>query len=125
MFWFLPNIFLNKESQGKTASILATAIQFNLSRMSAAKGIQDWAPPLPDLCSNLSTLSIYAKRIIILEALLSSIIIHQRSDSNNIGECSKELQDFLKTLIDGSPVGLKLSEQYSMEKLFTNFNIEI
>ena len=93
--------------------------------MSAAKGIQDWAPPLPDLCSNLSKMIIYAKRIIILEALLSAIVINQRRGSNNVSGCSKELQKFLKTLIDGSPVGLKLSEQYSMEKLFSNFNIEI
>ena len=89
--------------------------------MSAAKGIQDWAPPLPDLCSNLSKLSIYAKRIIILEALLSAIVIQKRRDSNVIG-CSREFQEFLKMLIDGSPIGLVLSEQYSMEDLFNNFN---
>ena len=89
--------------------------------MSAAKGIQDWAPPLPDLCSNLSKLSIYAKRIIILEALLSAIVIHERRDSNVI-RCSREFQEFLRILIAGSPIGLELSEQYSMEDLFNNFN---
>ena len=87
--------------------------------VSGFKGIEDWAPPLPEICSRLTKLVICTKRIIILEALLSSIIIHER-DGQVIG--SEKLKTFFQILVAESPIGLDLAKQYSMEKLFSEIN---
>ena len=101
-------------------SLLAQAISFNFSRMAGAKGIEDWGPPLPEICSRLGKLSICAKRIIVMEALLSSIIIQER-DGKMAG--SEKLISYFDILVAGSPIGLDPAEQYSMEKLFQEINV--
>lgn len=82
--------------------------------ISGAKGIEDWAPPFPNLCSRLSNLIQDAKKIAILESLLSAIILKLRhSEIPN-----PKLNQFYHVLIENSPLTLPIDKKYSMENLF-------
>ena len=60
-------------------------------------------------------------RTIVLEALLSCIIIHERDGILKYG--SEEMKSFFKILIDGSPIGLEKTKQYSLEQIFSKINL--
>ena len=92
--------------------------------MSGAQGIEDWAPPLPEVCSRLTKLTTCAKRIIVLESLLSAIIVYE-SEGNKLQSESEALKKYFKILVDGSPIGLTKKQQYSMKKLFADINKHI
>ena len=59
---------------------------------------------------------------IVLEALLSCIIIHERDGILKYG--SEEMKSFFKILIDGSPIGLEKTKQYSLEQIFSKINLK-
>ena len=114
-------ILWHLESQCKTTLTLSQAVPITFARMSGAQGIEDWAPPLPEVCSRLTKLTSCAKRIIILESLLSAIIVHER-EGNELKSESEALKKYFKTLVDGSPIGMTKKQQYSMNKLFGDIN---
>ena len=114
-------ILWHLESQCKTTLTLSQAVPITFARMSGAQGIEDWAPPLPEVCSRLTKLTTCAKRIIVLESLLSAIIVYE-SEGNKLQSESEALKKYFKILVDGSPIGLTKQQQYSMKKLFADIN---
>ena len=117
-------ILWHLESQCKTTLTLSQAVPITFARMSGAQGIEDWAPPLPEVCSRLTKLTTCAKRIIVLESLLSAIIVYE-SEGNKLQSESEALKKYFKILVDGSPIGLTKKQQYSMKKLFADINKHI
>jgi hypothetical protein len=77
-------------------------------------GIEDWAPPLPQVCSRLTKLVIFFKRVVLLEALISTLVINAREFKIN----NFELSEFYNILLENSPLDLKSDQQYSMKNLF-------
>ena len=114
-------ILWHLESQCKTTLTLSQAVPITFARMSGAQGIEDWAPPLPEVCSRLTKLTTCAKRIIVLESLLSAIIVYER-EGNELHTDSEALKKYYKILVNGSPIGLTKKQQYSMKKLFGDIN---
>ena len=77
-------------------------------------GIEDWAPPLPQVCSRLTKFVIFFKRVVILEALISTLVINAREFKIN----NFELSEFYNILFENSPLDVKSDQQYSMGNLF-------
>jgi hypothetical protein len=112
-------ILWHLETCGRAAALKAQPVAFGLSRMAGAQEIEDWAAPLPEVCSRLTKLVIHAKRIVTLESLLSAIVIKAKEEPLNGAE---ELVEFHQLLVDHSPMGQKFDKQYSMEQLFEAIN---
>ena len=66
---------------------------------------------------------IFFKRVVILEAMISTLVIHARELKID----NSELLEFYKILLENSPLNVKSDEQYSMKNLFecitTKYNI--
>ena len=69
---------------------------------------------MPQVCARLTKLVIFFKRVVILEALISALVIHAREFK--IG--NNELSEFYNILIENSPLDVKSDQQYSMKNLF-------
>ena len=54
------------------------------------------------------------KRVVILEAMISTLVI----DAKNLKIGNGELLEFYKILVETSPLDVKSDEQYSMQNLF-------
>ena len=107
-------ILWHLETIGKSGVLNGQAVPFALARVSGAQGIEDWAPPLPQVCSRLAKLVISVKRAIILEAMISMLVI----DARKLKICHDELFEFYQILLENSPLEIETEKQYSMHNLF-------
>ena len=106
-------ILWHLETCNRGAVLNAQAIPVSLARMAGAKGIEDWAPPTPELSQRIGKLIEFGYKIIVLESLLSAMVVHEKGI-----EVPTKLKEFYGVLIDHSPLELPIGQQYSMKSLF-------
>ncbi len=133
-------ILWHLETCGRAAATNAQPISFTLGRLAGkfcnlrksrsvikgsiflgAKGIEDWAAPLPEASLRLKELLKHTKRVVVLESLISSIVI-QSKDLSSIVPRQKSLKDLFAILVKHSPIGMYYKDQYSMSNLFKEIN---